>query len=382
MPLVYLLERNLQSPHGADTLQLVLFQVEDTSKVHHRENASNNVGGILSAGISGNTFYPSLHSPSFTMMPYFFILAVVFEGVYFESGEDRLSCRVFCGMQLYPYLNPMMNIGTYPIAIGQFSPESMPGSCDGDKNYFQEEWEQYVVLAFSGSEFCKTLQSSGEVISVLEESLEDEQDVLAQLHFLSTKLNIDAYAFCKHCLGKHNSRAFILMGVFSFGPFFGPYVPRFSKNDGARMVSSMSTNVGHDMDCLVDVKVQQYPPLTGRWLKNPSVEMIVSSQRPENDPLHFNAIAHQTNIIPYLKRQDDVSFRKLFERVFRILISCALVGIVFSQLSYMNRNVASIPHISLVMVAQQILGFLAELFRDRDPFEIKGICSQQGFISH
>ncbi|KAK7354302.1 hypothetical protein VNO80_19761 [Phaseolus coccineus] len=592
-PLMPFDESDLQSPHGADTLQLASFQVEDINIVHHKENASVNVGGILSISISRNTtFYPSLHSPSFNMIPGFSILTVVLEGVYFESGGDRLLCLL--GNAALPISEPLVEywdvsnshwsgyshqprllqddqillLLRYPQKFNftsraikgeirslnkygslnyfdnvhissqlnrysnyQFSPESMPRSCDdNNKHSFQEEWEEYDVLTFSGSEFCKTLQSisepfnvipnyklvfqhvicveetnnhsiknarisatlrvfpasipedtarertglsnltllaegtwdsssgklcmigcSGEVISVLEEcnyqiflyfprvysikqrslilgsisrignetnmffpllinyvprpvflhlsigpcgsylsynysmvqlatsmrrknqpskftllkqlsflkypALEDEQDVHAELRFLSTNLNIDAYAICKHCLDKHNSRVFIHMDVFSLGPLFGPYVPR--------MVSNVSTNVGLAIDCLVDVKVQ-YPPLTGRWLKNPSVEMTISSQRPENDPLHFNAIALQTDIIPYLKHQDDAAFRKRFERVLRILISCALTGIVFSQLSYMNRNVASISHMSLVMVAEQILGFGAELFWDTE----------------
>ena len=78
---------------------------------------------------------------------------------------------------------------------------------------------------------------------------------------------------------------------------------------GCRMVSNVSTNVGHGLDCLVDVKVQ-YPPLTGRWLKNPSVEMTITSQSHENDPLQFNAVTLQTDIIPYLKHHDDVAFQE------------------------------------------------------------------------
>ena len=66
-------------------------------------------------------------------------------------------------------------------------------------------------------------------------ALEDEQDVLAaQLHFLSTNLSFDAYAICKHCSDKHNSRVFIHMDVFSLGPLFGPYVPGLRKDDEAK----------------------------------------------------------------------------------------------------------------------------------------------------
>ncbi|RDX86637.1 hypothetical protein CR513_31997, partial [Mucuna pruriens] len=680
--------------HRVDPLQLVSFQVQDINIVHHFENASVNVGGILSLGISRNTtFFPSVESPSFTMMPGFSVLTAVFEGVYLESeesGGDRLLCLLgnaalpisephveywditnshWSGYSHQPRLlqdDQILLVLRYPQTFNltsraikgeirslnkhgslnyfdnvhissqlsryskyQFSPELMPRSCY-DKHFCQEEWSEYDALTFIGSEFCKTLQSisgepfnvipnykfndryayqsklgplqpgkefgfanwrlnhedlrlvlqhviceeettlhnaknarisatlrvfpasipadtarertglsnltllaegtwdfssgklcmigcSGELDSVLEEcnyqislyfpqvysikqrslmlgsissivnepntffpllinyaprpvflhlslgprgsylaynysmiqlatsirrknqpskfrllkqssflkypALEDQQDVLAQLRFLSTNLNFDAYAICKHCLDKHNSRVFIHMDVFSLGPLFGPYV---SKNDGAtkpagaenftntqilnislhlifnegssvftiqqyrhlsplflegvydplagqmyligcRMVSisNVSTNVGHGLDCLVDVKVQ-YPPLAGRWLKNPSVEMTITSQRPENDPLHFKAVTLQTDIVPYLKHQVDVAFRKLFERVFKILISCTLVGIIFSQLNYMKRNAASIPHISLVMVAEQILGYGAELFRDTE----------------
>ncbi|KAK7327635.1 hypothetical protein VNO77_21719 [Canavalia gladiata] len=255
-------------------------------------------------------------------------------------------------------------------------------------------------------------------------AIDDEQDVLAQLSLLSKNLNFDAYAICKQCLDKLSSRVFIHMDVFSLGPLFGPYIPWMCKNDqakkqaevekltntqilnislhlifnegssvftnqqyrhlsplflegvydplagqmyliGCRMVSNVNNNVENGLDCLVEVKVQ-YPPENGRWIKNPSVEMTITSQRHKNDPLHFNTITLQTDIIPYLKHQDDVAFRKLVERVLRILISFSLVGIIFSQLRHMNRNVASIPHISLVMVAEQILGYGAELFRDTE----------------
>lgn len=88
------------------------------------------------------------------------------------------------------------------------------------------------------------------------------------------------------------------------------------------MVSNVSTNVGHDLDCLVDVKVQ-YLSSTGQWLMNPSIEMTITSQRPENDPLHFNVVTLQTDI-PYFKYQDHMALKKLFERVQRILISWLL----------------------------------------------------------
>ncbi|TKY73221.1 hypothetical protein E2542_SST01972 [Spatholobus suberectus] len=697
-PLMPLDESDLQwhrLPHRVDPLQLVSFQVQDINIVHHFDNASVNVGGILSIGISRKTtFFPSLRSPSFAMMPGFSLLTVVFEGLYFESeesGGDRLLCLLgnaalpmsephveywditnshWSGYSHQPRLlrdDQILLVLRYPQTFNltsraiegeirslnkhgsleyfddvhissqlnrhskyQFSPELMPRSCD-DKHFCQEDRAECDALTFSGSEFCKTFQSisepfnvipnykftdryayqsklgllqpgkefdfanwrlnhedfwlvlqhvicgeetnnhniknarisatlrvfpasipadtardrtglsnltflaegtwdsssgqlcmigcSGEVDSVLENcnyqislyfprvysikqrslilgsissmanetnmffpllinygpcpvflhlslgpcsssylsynysmiqlatsirrrnqpskfrllrqpsflkylALEDEQDVLAQLSFLSKNLSFDAYAICKHCLDKHNSRVFIHMDVFSLGPLFGPYVPWLCKNDGAkkpagtekltntqilnislhlifnegpsvftikqyrhlsplflegvydplagqmyligcRMVSNVSTNIGYGLDCLVDVKVQ-YPSLSGRWLKNPSVEITITSQRHENDPLHFNAIPLQTDIIPYLKHQDDVAFRKLFESVLRLLISCALVGIIFSQLSYMNRNLTSIPHISLVMVAEQILGYGAELFRDTE----------------
>ncbi|KAG5149060.1 hypothetical protein AAZX31_06G200700 [Glycine max] len=673
--------------HGTDPLQLVSFQVQDTNVAHQFENASVNVGGILSLAISRNTtFYPSLRSPSFTMIPGFSILTVVFEGVYFESGQDRLLCLLgntalpisephvenwdianshWPGYSHLPHLlqdDQILLLLRYPQTFNltsraikgeirsiskhgslkyfddvhissqlsryseyQFSPELMPRSCE-DKHLCQEDLAQYDALTFSGYEFCRTLQSisepfnvvphnkftdryayqskvrphqpgkefgfgnwrlnhenfrlilqhviceeeprnhniknarisatlrlfptsipedtardrtglsnltllaegtwdsssgklcmigcAGEVDPILEDcnyqiflyfprvySIKqrslmlgsisnianetnmffpllinyaprpvflhlshgpcgshlsynysmiqlatsirrrdqsskfrllkqssflkypalDEQDVLAsQLRFLSANLIFDAFAICKHCSDKHNSRVFIHMDVFSLGP----YVPWLRKDDGSkkqvetekltsiqilnislhlifnegssvftikqyrhlsplflegvydqlagqmsligcRMVSNVSTNVGHGLDCLVDVKVQ-YPPLTGRWLKNPSVEMTITSQRHENDPLHFNAVTLQTDIIPYLKHHDDVAFRKLCDGVLRMLTSCALVGIILSQLSYMNRNVASIPHISLVMVAEQILGYGAELFGDTE----------------
>nr|KYP37947.1 hypothetical protein KK1_040838 [Cajanus cajan] len=487
-------------PYRADPLQLVSFQVQDINVVHHLENASVNVGGILSIGVSRNTtFFPSLHSPSFTMMPGFSILTIVFEGVYFES-EDRLLCLLgnaalpisdphveywditnshWSGFSHQPRLlqdDQILLVLRYPQTFNltsraikgeirslnkhgslkyfdnvhissqlsrystyHFSPELMPRPCD-DKHFCQGEWALNDALTFSGSEFCKTLRSISEPFNVIPNyllnnttsirernqpskfrllkqssflkypALKDEQDVLGQLSFLSSNLNFDAYAICKHCLDKHNSRVFIHMDVFSLGPVFGPHVPAGTEkltntqllnisshlifNEGSsvftnqqyrhlsplflegvydplagemyligcRMVSNMSTNVGHGLDCLVDVKVQ-YPPLIGRWLKNPSVEITITSQRHENDPLHFNAVTLQTDIVPYLNHQDDVAFRKLFERVLRILLSCALVGIICSQLSYMKRNVTSIPHISLVMVAEQILGYVAELLR-------------------
>lgn len=92
-PLMPFDESDLQLPHRDDPLQLVSFQVRDTNIVHHFENASVNVGGMLSVGIARNTtFYPSLHSPSVTMMSGFSILTIAFEGIYFESGGERLLC--------------------------------------------------------------------------------------------------------------------------------------------------------------------------------------------------------------------------------------------------------------------------------------------------
>jgi len=227
-PLMPFDESDLQSPHGADTLQLASFQVQDMNIVHHKENASVNVGGLLSLGISRNTtFYPSLHSPSFTMMPGFSILTVVLEGVYFESGGDRFFCLLgnaalpksephveywdisnthWSGYSHQPRLlqdDQILLLLSYPQKFNltsraikgeirslnkhgslkyfdnvhissqlnrysnyQFSSESIPRSCDDNKHFFQEEWEEYGVLKFSGSEFCKTLQSIQEPFNV------------------------------------------------------------------------------------------------------------------------------------------------------------------------------------------------------------------------
>ena len=181
----------------------------------------------MSIAISRNTtFYPSLQSPSFTMMPSFSILTVVFEGVYFESGGDRLLFLLgntdlpiskphvenrditnshWSGYSHQPHLlqdDQILLVLRYTQTFNltsraikgeirsiskhgslkyfdivyissqlsryseyQFSLELMPRSCK-DKHLCQD-WKQYDALTFSGYEFCKTIQSISEPFNVV-----------------------------------------------------------------------------------------------------------------------------------------------------------------------------------------------------------------------
>ncbi|KAI4338185.1 hypothetical protein L6164_016529 [Bauhinia variegata] len=255
-------------------------------------------------------------------------------------------------------------------------------------------------------------------------ALEDGQDSFAQLYHLSTNLNFNSDAHRHQFSDLYNSKIFIQMEVLSLGPLFGRYMPSSpDKNQaempvgtekqklnnfqllnisvnlmynyltkrpsvfaatyyrdfstlflegvydplagdmhliGCRKVKDGSINLERGFDCLVEAKIH-YPSETGRWLKNPSIEITISSQRNEDDPLYFGQITFMISIVPYEKHRDDVAFRKIIEGFLRILISLVAVGITFSQFLYMNKNADFIPYVSLVMLAQQILGYSAEL---------------------
>ncbi|MED6110966.1 hypothetical protein PIB30_047963 [Stylosanthes scabra] len=136
---------------------------------------------------------------------------------------------------------------------------------------------------------------------------------------------------------------------------------------GCRKVSSNdSSSVEHGLDCLVEVKVQ-YSSESTRWLKNPSVEMTITSQRSEEDELHFKPITLKTPIVSYNEHEGDYyAFRKIFEGVLRLLISLSAVGIIWSQLRYMNRNEGYIPYMSLGTLSLLMFGYGADVIRSSE----------------
>ncbi|KAL1289462.1 hypothetical protein HN51_057574 [Arachis hypogaea] len=121
------------------------------------------------------------------------------------------------------------------------------------------------------------------------------------------------------------------------------------------------------IDCLMEVKVQ-YPSESIRWLKNPSVEMIITSQRSEEDLQHFKPITLRTQMIQYNEHQQDYEFRKILEGVLRLLISLAGAGIIWSQLIYMNADEDQTPYMSLGTLYILIFGYGAELIRASEIF--------------
>ncbi|MED6110963.1 hypothetical protein PIB30_047960, partial [Stylosanthes scabra] len=120
--------------------------------------------------------------------------------------------------------------------------------------------------------------------------------------------------------------------------------------------------LSYGQDCLMEVKVQ-YPSESISWLKNPSVEMIITSQRSEEDPRHFKPITFIAHIISHDKHQQDYPFRKIFEGLLRLLISLAAAGIIWSQLCYMNANEDQTPYMSLGTLNLLMCSFGAELIK-------------------
>ncbi|RYQ82152.1 hypothetical protein Ahy_B10g100760 [Arachis hypogaea] len=233
-------------------------------------------------------------------------------------------------------------------------------------------------------------------------TLVDGEDLHASFDFLSNKLNVQGISIHHQSLSNQNSRVLIRMEVLSLEisyqhettepeeknlfnislhmtfseryfdenavtfPYFLEGIYDSLAGDmyliGCRKVSSNDkSSVEHGLDCLVEVKVQ-YPSESTRWLKFPSVEMTITSQRSKEDTLHFEPITFKTSI-PYDKSEQNYAFRKIFECVLRLLISLAAVGIIWSQLRYMNTNGSCIPYMSLGTLSLLMFGYGAELVR-------------------
>ncbi|MED6217330.1 hypothetical protein PIB30_016734 [Stylosanthes scabra] len=238
-------------------------------------------------------------------------------------------------------------------------------------------------------------------------TLMDGLDLHAQLNFLSNKLNVQEISFRHQSSSNQNSRVYMQMQVLSLdtsyqhettepeeknlinislhmslserywgelegdevvSPYFleGVYDPLAGDMHliGCRKVSSNNnSSVEHGLDCLVEVKVQ-YSSESTRWLKNPSLEMTITSQRSEEDELHFKPITLKTPIISYNEHERDYyASRKIFEGILRLLISLSAVGIIWSQLQYMNRNEGYIPYMSLGTLSLLMFGYGADLIR-------------------
>ncbi|RYR75807.1 hypothetical protein Ahy_A01g000387 [Arachis hypogaea] len=233
-------------------------------------------------------------------------------------------------------------------------------------------------------------------------TLVDGQDLHASFDFLSNKLNVQGISIHHQSLSNQNSRVLIRMEVLSLEisyqhettepeeknlfnislhmtfseryfdenavtfPYFLEGIYDSLAGDmyliGCRKVSSNDkSSVEHGLDCLVEVKVQ-YPSESTRWLKFPSVEMTITSQRSKEDALHFEPITFKTSI-PYDKSEQNYAFRKIFECALRLLISLAAVAIIWSQLRYMNTNEGCIPYMSLGTLSLLMFGYGAELIR-------------------
>ncbi|MED6110964.1 hypothetical protein PIB30_047961 [Stylosanthes scabra] len=232
-------------------------------------------------------------------------------------------------------------------------------------------------------------------------TLVDGLDSHAHLNLLSNKLNFHGCAVHQQSLRNQNSMVYMQMEVLSLDasyqheatepeeknlinislhltfseryldesavlfPYFleGVYDPLAGDMHliGCRKVSSNdNSSVDHGLDCLLEVMVQ-YPSESTRWLKHPSVEMTITSQRSAEDVLHFKPITLKTTMNSYNEHEQDCALMKIFEGVLKLLISLAAVGIIWSQLCYMNSNEGSIPYMSLGTLALLIFGYGAEL---------------------
>ncbi|KAL3005184.1 hypothetical protein AAZX31_08G205900 [Glycine max] len=110
------------------------------------------------------------------------------------------------------------------------------------------------------------------------------------------------------------------------------------------------------MDCLIQVVVA-YPPTTTRWLVDPRASISIESQRTDDDPLRFDPIKLKTFPIIYRKQREDVLSRRGVEGILRILTLSFAIGCILSQLFYIQKNVDSLPYISLVVLGVQALGY-------------------------
>ncbi|XP_022850966.1 uncharacterized protein LOC111372791 [Olea europaea var. sylvestris] len=120
------------------------------------------------------------------------------------------------------------------------------------------------------------------------------------------------------------------------------------------LYESMDLEAG--LDCLVELVIS-YPPTTARWLVNPTARISISSQRNEDDPLYFAPLKLQTFPIMYRKQREDILSRRGVEGILRILTLTMAISCIFSQLLYIRDNMDPVPHISLVMLGVQAIGY-------------------------
>lgn len=146
----------------------------------------------------------------------------------------------------------------------------------------------------------------------------------------------------------------------------GEYDPTIGKMYlvGCREVSvpwqTLQENVGSledGLDCMIEFKVQ-YPPTNARWLMNPTVELLITSTRSEeDDPLFFTEMELETFPILYRRQREEIVSRKSLEGALSMLTLSLILGCLISQVIYVKGHVESTPYISLLMLAVQGVGF-------------------------
>lgn len=125
-------------------------------------------------------------------------------------------------------------------------------------------------------------------------------------------------------------------------------------------ILSESMDLENGLDCLIEVVIS-YPPTTARWLVTPTAGISITSQRNDDDPLHFSPIKVKTLPIMYRKQREDVLSRRGVEGIFRILTLSLAISSILSQLLYIRDHSDSLPFISFVMLGVQALGYTLPL---------------------
>ncbi|CAA0839122.1 Protein of unknown function (DUF2921 [Striga hermonthica] len=120
------------------------------------------------------------------------------------------------------------------------------------------------------------------------------------------------------------------------------------------LYESMDLEAG--LDCLVQVVIS-YPPVTARWLVDPTARISIGSQRNEDDPLYFDPINLQTVPILYRKQREDILSRRGVEGVLRISTLSVAIACILSQLIYVREKAESVPYVSFVMLGVQAVGY-------------------------
>ncbi|KAA8541860.1 hypothetical protein F0562_023012 [Nyssa sinensis] len=126
-------------------------------------------------------------------------------------------------------------------------------------------------------------------------------------------------------------------------------------------------NLENQMDCSIQVKIEYSSKTTlTRWLVNPTAKISIASQRSEENPLYFSPISLHSFLIPYGNNSREITFRRNFEVIFRILVLLASICCILSQLFYVKKKGDVIPFMSLVMLGFQILGYGFPLIMNTD----------------